>query len=108
MPHETRHDSHDSRRLRPDSVASSLKWLNIIILMGGMRDEFLNQVKQAVAQLPADQRTWEHITETAAVQQDQESNLHTRVNSFSKGWSVNYTGQRGRNSSPGNKGGGGG
>ncbi len=74
--------------------------------MGGLGDEFLNHVKRAVAQLPADQRMWEHIKETAAVQHDPESNRRTRSNSFSKGSSVNYTGQRQRSSSPSNKGGG--
>ncbi len=85
----------------------AFEWLNIIVLMGGLRDEFLNHVKRAVTQLPEDQRTWEHIKETTAVQQDHESNRRTRSNSFSKG-SVNYTGPRGRSSSPSNKGGGGG
>ncbi len=61
--------------------------------MGGLRDEFLNHVKRAVTQLPADQRTYEHINVTAAVQQDHESNHRTRSNSFSKGGSVNYAGR---------------
>ncbi len=76
---------------------------NIIVLMVGLCDEFLNHVKWVVAQLPADQRTWEHIKETAAVQQDHESNRRTRANSFGKGGSVNYTDQRGKSSSPSNK-----
>ncbi len=63
--------------------------LNIIVLMGGLRDEFLNHVKRAVTQLPAAERTWEHIKETAAIQQDHESNQRTLSNSFSKGGSVN-------------------
>ncbi len=86
----------------------AFEWLNIIVLIRGLGDEFLNHVKRAVMQLPTDQRTWEQIKETAAVQQDHESNRRTRSNSFSKGGSVNYTGPRGRSSSPSNKGGGGG
>ncbi len=61
----------------------AFEWLNIIVLMGGLRDEFLNHVKRAVTQLPADQRTWEQIKETAAIQQDHESNSRSRSNSFS-------------------------
>ena len=86
----------------------ALEWLNIIVLMGGLRNEFLNHVKRAVIQLPAAQRTWEHIKETAAIQQDHESNRRTRSNSFSKGGTVNYAGQRGRSNSPSNQGGEGG
>ena len=88
----------------------AFEWLNIIVLMGGLRDEFLNlnHVKQAVTQLPAAERTWEHIKETTSIQQDHESNRRTRSNSFSKGGSVNYTGQRGRSNSPSVHGGGGG
>ena len=73
--------------------------LNIIVLMGGLRDEFLNHVKRAVTQLPAADRTWEQIMETASIQQNHESNRRTRSNSFSKG-NINYTGQRGRSNSP--------
>ncbi len=84
----------------------AFEWLNIIVLMGGSRDEFHNHVKRAVTQLPAAERTWEHIKETAAIQQDHESNRRTWSNSFSKG-SVNYTGQRGRSNSPSGGGAGG-
>ncbi len=73
----------------------AIEWLNIILFMGGLRDKFLNHDKRAVAQLPADQRTWEDIKETAAVQQDHESNRRKRANSFNKRGSVNYRGQRG-------------
>ena len=86
----------------------AFEWLNIIVLMGGLRDEFLNHVKWAVTQLSAAERTWEHIKETAAIQQDHENNRRTKSNSFSKGGSVNYTGQRGRSKSPSTRGGGGG
>ncbi len=86
----------------------AFKRLNIIVLMGGLRDEFLNHVKWAVTQLPAAQYTWEHIKETATIQQDHESNHRTRSNSFSKGGTVNYTGQRGRSNNPSNRGKGGG
>ncbi len=82
-------------------------WLNIIVMMGGLREEFLNHVKHAVTQLPPAERTWEHIKETAAIHQDHESNHKTRSSSFSKG-SVNYTGQRGKSNSPGTRGLGGG
>ena len=41
--------------------------LNIIVLMGGLRDEFLNYVKRTVTQLPAADRTWEQIKETASI-----------------------------------------
>ncbi len=75
--------------------------------MGCLRDEFLNHVKHTVTQLPAAERTWEHIKETAAIQQDHESNRRTRSSSFSKG-SVNYAGQRGRSNSPSTRGAGGG
>ncbi len=85
----------------------AFEWLNIIVLMGGLRDEFLNHVKHAVTQLPAADRTWEQIKETASIQQDHESNRRTRSSSFSKG-TVNYTGQRGRSSIPGPRGAGGG
>ena len=84
----------------------AFEWLNIIVLKGGLRDEFLNHVKRAVIQLPAADRTWEQIKETASIQQDHESNRHMRSSSFSKG-NVNYTGQRGRSSSPGPRGAGG-
>ena len=77
----------------------AFEWLNIIILMGGLRDEFLNHVKRAVTQLPAADRTWEQIKETASIQQDHESNRQTQSSSFSKG-NINYTGQRGRSNSP--------
>ncbi len=85
----------------------AFKWLNIIVLMGGLRDEFLTHVKRAVTQLPAADRTWEQIKETASNQQDHESNRRTWSNSFSKG-TVNYAGQRGRSRSPGPRGTGGG
>ncbi len=75
--------------------------------MGGLRDEFLNHVKRAVTQLPAADMTWEQIKETASIQQDHESNRRTRSSSFSKG-NINYTGQRGRSTSPSVRGGGGG
>ncbi len=52
----------------------AFEWLNIIVFMGGLRDEFLNHVKRAVTQLPAAERTWEHIKETASIQEDHESN----------------------------------
>ncbi len=39
----------------------AFEWLNIIVLMGGLRDEFLNHVKRTVTQLPAAERTWEQI-----------------------------------------------
>ncbi len=78
----------------------AFEWLNIIVLMGGLRDEFLNHVKRAVTQLPAAERTWEHIKETASIQQDHKSYRHTRSYSFSKGGSVNYTGHRGGSNSP--------
>ena len=81
----------------------AFEWLNIIVLVGGLRDEFLNHVKKAITQLPAKQRTWEHIKETAAVQQDHESNRRTRSNSFRKRGLVNYIGPRGRSNSPSNK-----
>ena len=45
----------------------AIEWLNIIVLMGGLRDEFLNHVKRAVTQLPAADRTWEQIKETASI-----------------------------------------
>ncbi len=85
----------------------AFEWLNIIVLMGGLRDEFLNHVKRAVTQLPAADRTWEQIKETASIQQDHESNRRTRSSSFSKG-NINYTGQRGRSNSPCTRGAGGG
>ena len=85
----------------------AFEWLNIIVLMGGLRDKFLNHVKRAVTQLPAADRIWEQIKETASIQQDHKSNRRTQSNSFSKG-TVNYTGQRGRSSSPGPRGMGGG
>ncbi len=85
-------------------MATSLQWLNII---GGLRDEFLNHVKHAVTQLFAAERTWEHIKETASVQQDHKSKRRTRSSSFSKG-TVNYTRQRGKSKSPGTRGTGGG
>ncbi len=88
-------------------MAASFEWLNIIVLMGGLRDEFLNHVKRAVTQLPAADRTWEQIKETASIQQDHESNRCTRSSSFSKG-NINHTGQRGRSNSPGTRGAGGG
>ncbi len=71
------------------------------MLMCGLRDVFLNHVKRAVTQLPAAEWTWEHIKETAAIQQDHEieNNRRTRSSSFSKG-TVNYTRQRGRSNSP--------
>ncbi len=55
----------------------AFEWLNIIVFMGGLRDEFLNHVKRAVTQLPAAERTWEHIKETASIQEDHESNHRT-------------------------------
>ncbi len=64
----------------------AFEWLNIIVLMGGLRDKFLNHVKRAVTQ------TWEHNKETASIQQDHESNRQRRSSSFSN-WTVNYTGQ---------------
>ncbi len=78
-----------------------------IILMSGLRDEFLNHVKRAVTQLPAADRTWEQIKETASIQQDHESNRRTRSSSFSKG-TINYTGQQSRSNSLGPRGAGGG
>ncbi len=85
----------------------AFEWLNIIVFMGGLRDEFPNHVKRAFTQLPAADRTWEQIKETASIQQDHESNRRMRSSSFSKG-NINYTGQRGRSNSPGARGGGGG
>ncbi len=85
----------------------AFEWLNIIVYMGGLRDEFPNHVKRAFTQLPAADRTWEQIKETASIQQDHESNRRMRSSSFSKG-NINYTGQRGRSNSPGARGGGGG
>ncbi len=90
----------------------AFEWLNIIVLIGGLRDEFRNHIKRAVRQLPAEERTCEHIKETASIQQDHKSNRCTRFNLFSKGGSVIYTGQQGRSNSPsahgGGRGGGGG
>ncbi len=37
------------------------EWLNIIVLFGRLRNEFLNHVKRAVSLLPAGQGTWEQI-----------------------------------------------
>ncbi len=85
----------------------AFEWVNIIVLMGGLGDEYLNHVKRAVSQLPAGY-AWEEVRETAAVQQDHESNRRTRANSFGKGGQVNYAGQRGRSASPAPRGGGGG
>ncbi len=94
-------DAHETR------WRQAFEWLNIIVLMGGLQDEFLNHVKRAVGQLPIDQRTWDTIRDIAAVQQDHESNHRTRTNSFSKGGSINYAGRRARSVSPGARGGGG-
>ncbi len=82
----------------------NFEWLNIIVLMGGLRNEYLNHVKRAVAQLPAGY-AWDEVRETASVQQDHESNRHTRANSFGKGGQVNYAGQRGRSGSTAPRGG---
>ncbi len=57
-----------------EAWSQAFKWLNIIVLIGGLRDEFHNPVTWAAAQLPTDQHTWEHIKETTAIQQDHETN----------------------------------
>ncbi len=51
----------------------TFEWLNIIVLMGGLCNEYLNHVKRAVAQLPAGY-AWGEVRETASVQQDHEDN----------------------------------